>query len=155
MSLRIVPCTVRDAIAWCAQNHRHLRRELAGARFAVAVNDNGVRVGVAVVTNGPRVWEGTGMCNIGRVTTNGTRNACSMLLGAVCRAAAALGYVEAWTYTLPHESGASLRAAGFERMGTTRGGEHGREGRPRRPAEQSGEKARWRRRLSKHAGVYE
>jgi len=36
-----------------------------------------------------------------------------MLYGAVCRAATALGYDEAITYTLASEDGASLRAAGF------------------------------------------
>lgn len=144
--LELRACATKDAIRWCAQHHRHLRRELAGARFAVALHRaGGERVGVAIVTSGPRVWEGTGRCNIARVATDGTRNACSMLLGAICRAAAALGYVEAWTYTLPHESGSSLRAAGFELVGTTRGGEHDRKGRPRKSAEQPGQKLRWRR----------
>lgn len=40
-------------------------------------------------------------------------NACSRLLGALCRAAKALGYRRAVTYTLACESGASLKAAGF------------------------------------------
>lgn len=138
--------TAKDAVRWAATVHRHLRRELAGARFAVAaVDEHGTRVGVAIVTSGPRVWEGTHRCNIARVATDGTRNACSFLLGAICRAAKALGYREAWTYALASEPGTSLRAAGFEWVGETRGGEHGRASRPRAPAEQSGAKQRWRR----------
>jgi hypothetical protein len=155
-SLRLRPVTVKDATRWVTTVHRHHKRELAGARFAVqlvrysALNltDGGVRVGVAVVTSGPRVWEGTGRCNIARVATDGSKNACSMLYGAMCRAAAALGYREAWTYTLPSEPGTSLRASGFDDMGLTSGGEHDRPRqahRRRLPAEQPSPKRRWRR----------
>lgn len=49
-----------------------------------------------------------------RVCTDGTPNANSMLYGAMWRAARALGYSRAYTYTLAEESGASLRAAGWE-----------------------------------------
>lgn len=147
--LRLRPCTVKDATRWVTTIHRHHKRELAGARFAVAIVDGaGARVGVAVVTSGPQVWEGTGRCNIARVATDGTKNACSMLYGAICRAATALGYREAWTYTLPSEPGTSLKASGFEDMGLTAGGEHDRPNQPKRrrvAAEQPSEKRRWRR----------
>lgn len=103
---------------------------------------------VALAGNGPRVWEGTGRLIITRVATDGARNACSMLYGAMCRAGKALGYREAWTYTLPEEPGTSLRAAGFIDMGLTDGGEHDREKRPRKPAVRPEPKRRWRRVLS-------
>jgi len=149
MTLHLVPCTVKSAIKWVAEHHRHLRRELAGARFGVALADgNGEWVGVAIVTSGPRVWESTGRCNIARVCTTGVKNGCSKLYGAICRAAQALGYSEAWTYTLPEEPGTSLRAAGFTDMGLTDGGEHSRASRPRRPAERPEPKRRWRRLLT-------
>ena len=51
---------------------------------------------------------------ITRVCTTGTRNACSKLYGALCRAAAAIGYERAVTYTLAEEPGDSLRGAGCE-----------------------------------------
>jgi hypothetical protein len=148
-ALRLRPVTVKDDIKWCVTVHRHLRRELAGARFAVAIVDGaGNRCGVGLVTSGPRVWEGTGRCNIARIGTDGVKNGCSMLYGALCRAAQALGYREAWTYTLPSEPGTSLRAAGFDEMGMTDGGEHDRPNQPkrrRRAAEQPQPKRRWRR----------
>lgn len=50
---------------------------------------------------------------VARTCTLEVRNANSMLYGAICRAAAALGYARVVTYTLESESGASLRAAGF------------------------------------------
>lgn len=43
----------------------------------------------------------------------GLQNANSMLYGACARAAKALGWKRLVTYTLPTESGASLRAAGW------------------------------------------
>lgn len=48
-----------------------------------------------------------------RVATDGTPNACSMLLGAAVRAARAIGYRRVLSYTLKTEPGTSLRAAGF------------------------------------------
>lgn len=48
-----------------------------------------------------------------RLTTEGDRNACSRLYGAACRAAAAMGYRRAITYSLAEEPGTSLRASGF------------------------------------------
>jgi hypothetical protein len=44
----------------------------------------------------------------------GMQNANSMLYGACARAAGALGWSELITYTLPSESGASLKAAGWQ-----------------------------------------
>lgn len=48
-----------------------------------------------------------------RLTTTGDRNACSRLYGAACRAATAMGYRRAITYTLAEEPGSSLRASMF------------------------------------------
>lgn len=50
---------------------------------------------------------------VNRTCTDGTRNANSMLYGAVRRVAWGMGYRRIITYTQADESGASLRAAGF------------------------------------------
>lgn len=93
--------------------------------------------------------EGSGKIVISRVATDGARNACSLIYGALCRAAKALGYKEAWTYTLPDEPGSSLKASGFEYMGETDGrGDWSRPniGRQRSlPVLGNVEKKRWRR----------
>ena len=52
-----------------------------------------------------------------RLCTDGTRNAASKLYGAIVRAAKALGYKRAFTYTLPEEGGASLKASGWKMDG--------------------------------------
>lgn len=48
-----------------------------------------------------------------RVCTTGTRNACSMIYGALCRAGEALGYDPIYTYTLQSECASCVRASGF------------------------------------------
>ena len=45
-----------------------------------------------------------------------------MLYGSCRRAASAMGYAPIYTYTLPEEGGASLRAAGFRLEKTDAGG---------------------------------
>lgn len=142
MSLRVVPCTIAQAKAWVLALHRHLP-DLTGGLFAAAiVDEEGHRHGVAVAGRPPPEWEGTGRIVISRVATDGAHNACSMLYGALCRAAKALGYTEAWTYTLKDEPGTSLRAAGFEDMGWTDGRDRDTRAGRRRC---NGPKRRWRR----------
>ena len=52
-------------------------------------------------------------CEINRLCTDGTRNACSILYGASCRVAKAMGYKRVITYILESENGASLKASNF------------------------------------------
>jgi hypothetical protein len=144
--VRVHPITTKAAIAWVRRTHRHLP-ELQGGLFAVAIHDGSELRGVAIAGNPPRVWQGTGRIVISRVSTDGAENGCSMLYGAICRAAKALGYREAWTYTLPEEPGTSLRAAGFMDMGLTDGGEWSRPSRHRAPARRPERKRRWMRTL--------
>lgn len=153
---RLVPMTGRAARGWINATHRHLPR-LQGALFAVGVALGDRLVGVATAGNPPREWQGKGVFVISRcavveglptIWANGEAHAapaCSMLYGALCRAGRALGYREAWTYTLPDEDGRSIRAAGFEFMGQTKGGEHDTPARRRGPAVSAAPKGRWRR----------
>ncbi len=121
---------------------------LQGGLFAVQVRVGEDCVGVGVAGNPSRVWQGSGRIVISRVATEGAENACSMIYGALARAAKALGYREVWTYTLPEESGVSLRAAGFMDMGLTDGGEWDRPSRRRNAAVRPEQKRRWLRRLA-------
>ncbi len=143
VSLRVAPITVRAARAKVAKWHRHLP-ELQGGLFACQLVDaEGECVGVAVAGNPARAWQGTGRLVVSRVATDGTKQACSMLYGAICRAARALGYLEVWTYTLPEEPGTSLRASGFEFVGMTRGGTHDTPARRRNAPVRGEPKKRW------------
>jgi hypothetical protein len=114
MKLRIVPTDLKTANEFVRRLHRH-SRPVVGYKFAVGVEDEtGTLRGVAIVGRpvAPRLDDGTA-AEITRLCTDGTRNACSMLYGAARKAARALGHDPVFTYTLPEEGGASLRAAGF------------------------------------------
>ncbi len=150
----VTPVTGKAAVAWIAKTHRHLPK-LQGALFAAGVSYDGQLVGVATAGNSPRVWQGTGRIVITRCAAasdlpavgNHAAPVCTMLYGAICKAATALGYREAWTYTLPGEPGTSLRAAGFKPMGHTRAEEWDRPSRRRSAAVCAQSKQRWMRPL--------
>lgn len=100
----------------------HRRRpRIVGALFATSVFIAGELVGIACSSEpkAPRS-RGCAIVEISRVATKGTPNACSKLYGALCRAAASIGYQKAITFTDPDEPGVSLRAAGFRDDGLTR-----------------------------------
>lgn len=115
-SLRIVPITLRVARDFVAAHHRH-NKPPRGWKFGV-----GLRVGddlVGVATAGrpvARHFDDGLTLEVNRTCTDGTRNANSMLYGAVWRAAKAMGYARCITYTQADETGASLRAAGWIRV---------------------------------------
>lgn len=111
--MEIVPITYREAAEFVNKHHRHHNASV-GCKFCVAVSDNNVIHGVAICGRpvSRHLDDGT-VCEINRVCTDGTPNACSMLYGACCRIAKEMGYQHIITYTLESENGASLRASNF------------------------------------------
>lgn len=141
--LRIAPCTVKAASRFVREWHRHLP-EIQGGLFAAACETaSGEVVAVGIAGNPPRAWQGTGRLVISRVAASAGGNACGMLYGALSRAADALGYREVWTYTLPHESGKTLKGSGFFDTGLTGGGEWDCPSRRRSAAKHPEPKRRW------------
>lgn len=132
MSLHVVPVSLAEANQFVALFHRH-HNPVPGSKFSVGVADeNMVLRGVAIVGRPvARMLDRGWIAEINRTCTDGTKNANSMLYGACWRALRALGYHRAVTYTMPGESGASLRAAGWNCIGETAGGEWGHPKRPR------------------------
>lgn len=96
-----------------ARHHRH-NKPPVGALFAIGARVGAELVGVAIVGRpiARRLDDGR-TCEVTRLCTDGTRNACSMLYGAAARAAKAIGYGKIITYTLKSEPGTSLRASGW------------------------------------------
>lgn len=128
MSLRIVPIDLIQAKAFITKWHRH-HRPPVGYRFALGVASicDGTASLVGVATVGRPVnrhLQDGWTVEVTRVATDGTPHACSALYGACWRAAKAMGYVRAVTYTQDGESGASLRAAGWAHA-ATRAARHG------------------------------
>lgn len=156
----LFPITLLEAKRFVREHHRH-NGPPTGWRFGVGLHNGDRLVGVAVASRPvspkiasrePRTVE------ITRVCTLGDRNANSRLYGAICRAATALGFTAAITYTLESEDGASLRAAGFVcegRAGGRPGQEWNVQTRPRHTENLFGERIlpdeqrlRWRRQLT-------
>jgi len=145
MTLRAFPLNLAEANAEIARLHRH-HKPVRFHLFSVGVadGDRGL-VGVAVVmrpANQHMSFEGF-MVEVSRLATDGTKNACSFLLSACARIAFELGYWCIQTYTMPTEGGASLRAAGREEMGRTRGNGWNTVKRKRADAHPLGPKIRW------------
>lgn len=111
--LHIVPIGFRDACAFVAMWHRHLKPP-RGMKFCLGIADGTTLVGVAIVGRPvARAYDDGRTLEVNRTATDGTRNVNSMLYGAAWRAAKALGYLRLITYTMDDETGASLRAAGY------------------------------------------
>lgn len=127
----LVPVPLREAMSYVDVHHR-THHAPVGALFAIGLAQDDLIVGVVIVglPVARRLRDGF-TCEITRLTTDGTKNACSMLYRAAWRAARAMGYLRLVTYTLPEEGGTSLRAAGFKLIGEAGGGTWHRAGRPR------------------------
>ncbi|WP_210453494.1 XF1762 family protein [Pantoea ananatis] len=111
--MNIEPITFREACAFVARHHRH-NKPPVGHKFSVGLRVSGELIGVAMAGRPvARHFDDGLTLEVNRTCTDGTRNANSMLYGAVWRAAKAMGYKRCITYTQHGETGASLRAAGF------------------------------------------
>lgn len=141
--LELVPITAKEADAFIARYHRH-HPPPHGGKFYIGVAVEGEIVGVAIAGRPvSRVLDDGWTLEVTRVATDGTKNACSKLYGAVMRAGKAMGYRRFVTYTLPHEGGASLRAAGWHLDGETTGGTWNTPARPRVDKHPTQYKIRW------------
>jgi GNAT superfamily N-acetyltransferase len=125
-------------------HHRH-HQPPNGGIGAVACFDGGTLVGVAIIARPvARLFMDTDTAEITRLCVlPDHRNAASWLYARAKRLAQAWGFVRVVTYTLPSESGASLRAAGFQLDGVTAGGSWHRESRPREDNHPLDPKLRW------------
>ena len=114
MNFQLVPISLREAQRFVSEHHRH-NKPPRGWRFGVGLEASNELIGVAIAGRPvSRVLDQQKAIEVTRVCTTGERNANSKLYGAILRAATALGYGIAYTYTLLEESGASMRAVGFE-----------------------------------------
>lgn len=132
--LTVVPVHFREACAFISLHHRH-HRPPQGYKFAVAVRSAAEVVGVAMtgrpvsrILDDNYTLEVTRLCTL---CTAANKNACSMLYSACRKAARALGYRQLITYILATESGTSLRAAGWDCLGSAGGGSWNCPSRPR------------------------
>lgn len=141
--LVLCPLTLAEANAFVARVHRH-HGPTVGGKFAIGVAVAGEVVGVAIVGRPvARHLDDGWTVEVNRVATDGTDNACSMLYGAAWRAAKAMGYRRAVTYTLDSEEGGSLRGAGWKVVAEVNGRSWDCQSRPRVDKHPTQGKVRW------------
>lgn len=146
--LRVRPTTLREARRFVDAVHAHLDRPQGGI-VSLGVEADGVIVCVAILgrANARLIGNasaGEWVAEVTRVASDGTTpHAASKALAAITRAALDLGWTRLVSYTLLGEAGTIYRACGWHPTAISRGGEHDRPSRRRRPAEQPGPKVRW------------
>lgn len=145
--LTVEPISLRAANAYVTEHHRH-HKAARGHKFSVSVVDQAGQIRGVGIAGRPvsRMLDASGHLEVVRVCTDGSRNACSMIYGALRRAGVALGYPphKIITYTLASEPGGSLRAAGWVDDGIAGGGTWDRQDRPREDVAPIEKKRRWR-----------
>ena len=137
----------REAFAFIKSNHRH-HPPPRGDIFRIGAFEDGVLIGVILIgrptarklqQQGRHIMEVTRCCVL-----PGKLFVASKLYGAAWRAAKAMGCTWLLTYTLPTESGASLRAVGWSQDIRTPGKGWSQPSRSRQIALYPlGEKLRW------------
>lgn len=147
----IRPIELRDANEFVEQIHRH-HDPVQGHRWSVCAKIGGGKIVGVAICGRPVCKEYNPILTleITRLCTDGTRNACSFLYGAVIRQAREHGFIDVQTYTLISEDGASLKASGFYLERITSGGVWTGEfsdGKKRKNTHPTGRKKLWRKLL--------
>jgi len=144
----LFPITFKEAREFVGKYHRH-NSPPQGHKFSIGLKSDEKIIGV-VICGRPiaRAYDDGYTAEVTRCCViDGHRNANSKLYAAAIRAARAMGYRRVITYTLPEESGASLRAVGFLADGMTQYHANGwnMPNRPRNTPERypAGQKTRW------------
>lgn len=148
--LRIVPLELRELNAFVAQFHRH-HKPVQGHRFSIGVirTDTNLLVGGCSIGRPvARLTSQKWVCEVTRLVTDGTPNACSALYSAAARAAQNMGYERIQTFILDSETGGSLKAAGWQFDATSPGGQWIHTSGPRRTDQPTCPKQKWSRVLN-------
>lgn len=149
--MEIRPITLKEASNFINSYHRH-HKATVGHKFSVGLYEGDKLIGCAVCGRPVSRFLDDGLtCEINRLCTDGTRNACSMLYGACCRIAKEMGYRKIITYILKSEDGASLKASNFICDGEA-GGTHWTGERNKGQNIPNEMKTRWHKDLAKAGG---
>lgn len=111
--MEIRPISLKEANSFVNKNHRH-HNGTVGHKFSIGCFKNDKMIGCAICGRPVSRHLDNGLiCEINRLCTDGTYNACSMLYSACCRIAKEMGYKKVITYILESENGSSLKASNF------------------------------------------
>lgn len=142
-----MPTSLKEANVFVEEHHRH-SNPTRGHKFSIAAAADGELVGVAIAGRPVARHRDDGFTiEVLRVcvTDQAPRNTCSLLYGACWRAARAMGYRRAITYTLKSEAGASVKASGFRVIGEVAARSWDTPSRPREDRHQLQERLCWER----------
>ena len=132
MTCELRPVTRDQAKAFVREHHRHHGWPTGFLWLHGLHDDAGELTGVAVVGRPVSAALDDGLtCELTRLCTDGTFNACSALYGAWRRAGKAKGYRRGVTYHLASEPGTAALAAGLVLLWTVKGRSWDTPSRPR------------------------
>ena len=118
--IEIVPIKQDEAKMFINTYHRH-HKAPRGSIFQIGAAANDKIVGVIMVGRPvSRILDNGWTLEVNRLCTDGTKNVCSMLYAAAWRVTKNLGYKKLITYILDTETGSSLKATNFKKIGETR-----------------------------------
>ena len=118
---KIVPISLKEANDFVTAHHRH-NKKTAGHKWSTGLMYKDELVGVAIVGRAiARHMDEKYTVEILRLCIKdpAPKNACSFLYSKVWRIWQTMGSKKIITYTLDEESGASMRAVGWKKAGTT------------------------------------
>lgn len=118
-----IPITFRQACDFINEHHRH-HIAPQGMKFALGISNGQKLVGVLTAGRPVSRHRDDGLTlEITRLSVNAAYiHLCSKLYAAARRIAREMGYAVLITYTLEEETGASVKASGFQLMGKSNGG---------------------------------
>lgn len=145
--LEAVAIELKQANEFVDRLHRH-HDAVYRDKFRCGAVFNGKLCGIVQIARPvARVLDDGSTCEVVRLCTDGTKDACSFLYSRAARAAAALGYRKIITYILENESGTSLKAAGWHKEANIKGKTWHTPSRPRQTTAPTCDKQRWAKEL--------
>ncbi len=142
--------TQRKAIKKVKEMHRHHKAPAGDIFRVVAYEDEDCEKLVGLVMVGrpvSRHLDDGFTCEVIRLCTDGTPNACSFLYSRTARIAKEMGFKKIITYILETEPGTSLKASGWTCEGEAGGGSWSSPSRPREDKAPTCKKQRWSKQL--------
>ncbi len=142
--MKIIPLTLAQANQLVATLHRH-HKPVVGHRFSIGAKQGDLLVGAAIIGRPvARLTDQGSIAEVTRLVTNGAKNACSFLYSASARVAREMGFESIQTFILESETGVTLKAAGWEFVCKTAGGQGWQSRKGRRTDQPTEPKAKWR-----------
>ena len=129
--IKTIPLELRQANEFVDNFHRH-HDSVHRDKFRFGAVVDGKLVGVCQVARPvSRHLDDGNTLEVVRLCTNGSKDVCSFCYSKAARIAKELGYSKIITYILNSESGASLKASGWQIEAETKGGSWDRPSRRR------------------------